>query len=191
VSAAPSPAPHPFALFQKVWFTGLYVAACASYLAFLWFVLGPANPLYALSVVGVTWSLTPAAFVVGLERRVPRHWFRVAACERILLRLLGVGLFGWLLDLSGWNRLVVRPMRGFTGRRTALLVLEESVRATAAAHGICFAIHVLLASLALFTAHPWRGALWMLLPGVGPHLYPLLVQRAVLLRLQPLLDRKG
>ena len=32
------------------------------------------------------------------------------------------------------------------------------------------------------------GALWMLLPAVIPHFYPVLLQRSILLRLQPLLD---
>jgi hypothetical protein len=65
-----------------------------------------------------------------------------------------------------------------------------SVRGGACAHGTCFAIHVLLAAVALFTGHRW-DALWMLLPGVVPHLYPVLVQRAIMLRLQPLLDKSG
>jgi hypothetical protein len=47
---------------------------------------------------------------------------------------------------------------------------------------------VLLAAVALFTGYPW-GALWILLPGVVVHLYPVLLQRSIMLRLQPLLDR--
>jgi hypothetical protein len=48
-----------------------------------------------------------------------------------------------------------------------------------------------LAVFALFSRHPLRGALWMLLPGVVVHLYPVLLQRSFLLRLQPLLDKTG
>ena len=62
------------------------------------------------------------------------------------------------------------------------------VRGNASAHGACFAIHTLLAAVALFTGHPW-GALWILLPGVVVHLYPVLLQRSIMLRLQPLLDK--
>ena len=56
---------------------------------------------------------------------------------------------------------------------------------------LIFAILVLLAAFALFGRHPRRAALWMLLPGVVVHLYPLLLQRPTLLRLQPLLDKTG
>ena len=130
-----------------------------------------------------------AAVPAAVMRRVPRQWFRVPAGERVLHRIVGVGIFGWLLDVSGWNRHVPEPLRGFSGKRAGLPSLEQSVRASAIAHGTCFAIHVLLAALALFSRHPWSGALWMLLPGVVVHLYPVLLQRSIMLRLQPLLDK--
>jgi hypothetical protein len=100
--------------------------------------------------------------------------------------MLGVGVFGWLLDISGWNRRVLEPLRGFSGKRAGLPALEQSVRAATVSHGICFAIHVLLAVLALFSQHPWSAALWLLSPGVVMHLYPVLLQRSIMLRLRPL-----
>ena len=133
--------------------------------------------------------LTPGV-AVPVMRRLPRRWFRVPAGERVLHRMLGVGIFGWLLERSGWNRHIVDPMRGFDGTRARLPSLERSARGGASAHGACFAIHILLAAVALFTGHPW-GALWILLPGVVLHLYPVLLQRSIMLRLQPLLDKSG
>jgi hypothetical protein len=62
------------------------------------------------------------------------------------------------------------------------------MHAAAGAHGIAFAAHLVLCALALVTGHPW-GALWILLPGVVAHLYPVLLQRSNMLRLQPLLAR--
>ena len=79
-------------------------------------------------------------------------------------------------------------MREFSGTNAGLASLEQHARAGAIAHGICFAIHVVLAVFALSTKHPWSGAFWMLLPAVIPHFYPVLLQRSILLRLQPLLD---
>jgi len=64
------------------------------------------------------------------------------------------------------------------------------VRGAASAHGTSFAVHTMLAAVALFTGHQ-RGALWILLPGVVVHLYPVLLQRSLMLRLQPLLDKPG
>jgi hypothetical protein len=122
---------------------------------------------------------------------VPGRWFRVPAGERVLHRMLGIGIFSWLLDVSGWNRAVAEPMRGFPGTRAGLPSLEQGLRSNVSAHGTCFAIHVLLSVLALFSRRPWSGALWMLLPGVVVHLYPVLLQRSIMLRLRPLLDNAG
>ena len=161
----------------------------AGILVLLWLDFGPSNPFYALLVLAWTWLLGPGV-AVPVMRRLPRRWFRVPAGERVLHRMLGVGIFGWLLDRSGWNRHLAEPVRGFDGSRGGLRSLEQSVRGGTCAHGTSFAIHVLLATVALFTGHP-SGALWMLLTGVVPHLYPVLLQRSIMLRLQPLLDRSG
>lgn len=123
-----------------------------------------------------------------MMRRLPGRWFRVPESERILHRIVGVGIFDWLLDAIGWNRRIAKPMRDFSGKRAGLSALEQGVRANASAHGTCFAIHMLLAVLALFSRHPWSGAFWMLLPGIVVHLYPVLLQRFILLRLQSMLD---
>jgi len=199
VSAELSPKTNSIdALFQSVWFRLIYLLFWAVYIAVFWFVLGPASkvagvttPWYAVSVACGTCGLVVAVPAPGVMRRVPRQWFRVAARERLLHRMLGVSVFGWLLDVSGWNRRVLEPLRGFSGKRAGLLSLEQSLRAAAVSHGICFAIHVVLAMLALFSRHPWSAALWMLLPGVVVHLYPVLLQRSIMLRLQPLLDKTG
>ncbi|HXE64679.1 MAG TPA: hypothetical protein VN519_14140 [Bryobacteraceae bacterium] len=181
------PKPNPMAAFQSRWYR-FALLFFASYLAVFWFVLGPSNPWYALMIAWGTCSLEPALPVPMIMRRVPRQWFRVPAGERVLHRMVGIGIFGWLLDVSGWNHLI-KPMRGFSGKRAGLPSLEQHARAGAVAHGICFAIHVILAALALFSRHPWTGALWMLLPGAVVHLYPVLLQRSMMLRLQPLLEK--
>jgi hypothetical protein len=161
----------------------------AGLLIFCWHARGPDHPVYGLLVVG--WTLALGPVVAGpVMLRLPAWWFYVPAGEHALHRILGVGAFGSLLDRSGWNRHVALPMRGFNGTRAALRSLELSVRASASAHGACFAVHTLFAAFALFTGHPW-GALWILLPGVGVHLYPVLLQRSIMLRLQPLLDKSG
>ena len=185
-------------LFQSVWFRLGYSLSFAVYLTVFWFVLGPASkvagattPWYAVSVACGTFGLVIALPTPAVMRHVPRQWFRISARERLLHRMLGVGVFGWLLDVSGWNRHFLEPLRAFSGKRSGLPSLEQSVRAAAVSHGICFAIHVLLAVLALFGRYPWSGALWMLVPGIVVHLYPVLLQRSIMLRLQPLLDTTG
>ena len=189
MSTEPVPKANPMdafeSVFQSVWYR-LVLLLFALALTVLWFGLGPSNPLYAVMVAWGTCSLEPAV-AAPLFRLVPRQRFRVPAGERVLHRIAGLGMFGWLLELIGWNHLI-RRIRGFSGKR-GLLALEQSARSGGIAHGICFAIHVLLAVLALFSRRPLSGALWMLLPGVVVHLYPVLLQRSIILRLQPLLDK--
>jgi hypothetical protein len=151
--------------------------------------MGPDHPAYALLITTWTFFLTPGVAIPAVllvTRLLPRHWFRVPAGERVFHRMLCVGNFGWLLERSGWNRHVVVPLRRFDGTRAGLPSLERSALGGIIAHGACFAVHLLLAAAALFTRHPW-GALWILLPGVFLHLYPVLLQRSIMLRLQRLL----
>ena len=149
--------------------------------------IGPGHPALALIVTIWTTVLTPGVAVPVLQR-LPRRWCRVPAGERIFHRLLGVGIFARLLERSGWNRRNVYPAWGPAINRTRLPLRVLAAHGGGGAHGVCFAIHVLFSTVALFTGHPW-GALWILLPGVVVHLYPVLLQRSILLRLQPLLDK--
>ena len=169
------------------WSVMLFVAGL---LVDLWFDddMGPDHPAYALLVAAWTFFLTPGVAIPAVlltTRLLPRRWFRVPAGERVLHRVLGVSNFGWLLERSGWNRRVVAPLRRFDGTRARLLSLERSALGGIIAHGACFAVHLLVSAVALFAGHPW-GALWILLPGVATHLYPVLLQRSIMLRLQPL-----
>lgn len=151
----------------------------------VWFARGPDHPLVALFTAVCTFALT-LGVAVPVVRRVPVRWYRVPAGEGALHRMLGVEFFGRLLERSGWNRNNAYLPTSLT--RTRLPLRADAARGGIAAHGFCFAIHVLLSAAALFTGHV-RGAVWILLPGVFLHLYPVLLQRAVMLRLQPLLER--
>ena len=149
--------------------------------------VGLGHPVFALILTTWTFLLGPGVAIPDIVR-VPPQWFRVPAGERVLHRALGVGVFGWLLDRSGYNRRFVYPIWDFPNTRAGLLSRAQAARGGASAHGACFAIHVLVAAGALLTGYPW-GALWILAPGVAVHLYPVLLQRSITLRLQPLLDR--
>jgi hypothetical protein len=189
VSTEPSCGSRPVdfaSLGRAYWSTILFMAGV---LILLWFDddVGPGHPVYALILTTWTFLLGPGV-AIPVILRLPRGWFRVPAGERVLHRALGVEVFGWLLDRSGYNRRFVYPMWEFPNTRAGLLSRAQAARGGASAHGACFAIHMLLAAVALFTGYRW-GALWILLPGVVVHLYPVLLQRSIMLRLQPLLDR--
>jgi hypothetical protein len=170
------------------WIAMLFMAGV---LIVCWFDgdVGPGHPVYALLLVA--WTLILGPGLVGPSMRLlPPRWCRVPARERVLHRILGVSIFGWLLERSGWNRRSVYPVWGFSITRTRLSFRALAARAGGGAHAACFAIYTLLAASALFTGYPW-GALWILLPGVVVHFYPVLLQRSIMLRLQPLLDKSG
>jgi hypothetical protein len=126
-------------IFQSAWYR-LVLLFSVVYQIVFWFVLGPSSAAYAVGIVGTTFALGPA-LAAPVMHRVPRQWFRVPARERAIHRILGIGLRGWLLDVSGWNRVVAKPMRGFSGKKTGLLFLEQGLRGNVSAHGTCFAIH--------------------------------------------------
>lgn len=157
--------------------------------AFFWVARGRDHPVLGLVVAAWTFGLGPV-LAAPVMLSLPARWFYVPTGERVLHRILGVEAFGWFLDHVGWNRHVALPMRGFKGTRGALRALELSARASASAHGACFVIHIILAAIALFTQHAW-GALWIMAPAIVVHLYPVLLQRSIILRLQPILAKAG
>lgn len=166
--------------------------AFAGLVGFLWFLdeVGPGHPAFALLLTAWTHLLTPVLAVpavVFMTRHVPARWFRVPVRERLLHRAVGVGVFGWILERSGYNRQVVDPLRRFRGTRSGLRSLESSAQGGAIAHGTAFSIHLSFA-VGAFLGGYRMGALWILLPGVVFHLYPVLLQRSIMLRIQPLLD---
>lgn len=180
------------ALASGYWLAMLVMAIA---LVVLWFAVdeGPDHPAYPMMVTAWVFALTPGVAIPAVSfvtRILPRSRFRVPAGERVLHRMLGVGVFARILATSGYNRRIVRPLRRFDGTRAGLPALESSALGGIIAHGACFAIHSLVAALALFTDHA-RGAMWILLPGVVLHLYPVLLQRSIVLRLQPLMSESA
>jgi len=141
---------------------------------------GPDHPVYALLVVSRTLFLGPA--LGDSAMRLPPRWFRVPQGERVLHRILGVGILGGLLGRSGYNRSFVHP--GWDRWAT----MPAQVQGGCGARGARFAIQTILAVLALLTGHRW-GAFGLVVPGVLVHLYPALLQRLILLRMQPLLEK--
>jgi hypothetical protein len=81
----------------------------AGALTFLWSRRKPDHLMYGLLVTMWTAFLGPGV-AIPVMFRLPPRWFHVPAGERVLHRMLGVGVFGWLLERSGYNRRVVHPM---------------------------------------------------------------------------------
>jgi hypothetical protein len=158
VSTDPSPKAKPMDLVAAlqhdrkvalVYWTG--IVFMAGVLIVCWFDgdVGPSHPIYGLLLVGWTLMLGPG-LVTPCIRFLPLRWCRVPAGERVIHRILGVSIFGWVLERSGWNRRTVYPVWGFSITRTHLAFRALAARAGGGAHAACFAIHMLLAAVALF-----------------------------------------
>ena len=182
----PNPFPNDFTTLNRLNATAvLYWSAILFVTAVLtvgWLAKGPDNPFFGLMLATGTFSLGPG-IAIPVFRRLPERLFHVPPGERVLHRILGVGLFAALLDRSGYNRRFVHSQWGFSANRAGLRFRELAARGGASAHGACFLIHLILGGLALRTGHAF-GAVWILVPGMILHLYPTLLQRSISLRIQ-------
>lgn len=147
-------------------------------------VVGLDHPLFGLMLVCFTFGVGPLYGNVA-ARGLPDRIFHVSDQEARLWRALGVGIFGRVLDISGWNRVFTSASRQLDGTRSGLTVLERSIRGAMSSHAISFSIHIAAAVWAGAAGHP-IGILWILLPAVVVHLYPVLLQRSLHHRIQPL-----
>ncbi|WP_146078970.1 hypothetical protein [Rathayibacter sp. AY1E6] len=153
----------------------------AALLAAGWTAIGPSHPVFAVvaQMVLTGW----AALTFGARTRpLEQSWFDVGRREPTVLRALGVGVFGRLLDVVGWNRLVTRE-RGFDGTRAGLAALDQHTRRSEAVHLACTAVGVALALAATVTGAT-GGAAWLLGSTIAVQLYPALLQRLVRARIQ-------
>ncbi|PPH21437.1 hypothetical protein C5C99_05790 [Rathayibacter sp. AY1C4] len=161
--------------------TLVLTAVAAALLAAAWTAIGPSHPVFAAvaQMVLTSW----AALTFGARTRpLEQSWFDVGRREPALLRALGVGVFGRLLDVVGWNRLVTRE-RGFDGTRAGLTALDQHTRRSEAVHLACTAVGVALALAATVTGAT-GGAAWLLGSTIAVQLYPALLQRLVRARIQ-------
>ncbi|PPF40710.1 MULTISPECIES: hypothetical protein [unclassified Rathayibacter] len=153
----------------------------AALLAAGWTAIGPSHPVFAAVAQMVLTSWAALTFG-GRTRPLEQSWFDVGRREPALLRALGVGVFGRLLDVVGWNRLVTRE-RGFDGTRAGLAALDQHTRRSEAVHVACTAVGVALALAATVTGAT-GGAAWLLGSTIAVQLYPALLQRLVRARIQ-------
>ncbi|WP_245186300.1 hypothetical protein [Frigoribacterium sp. PvP032] len=146
-----------------------------------WHSIGPDQPVFAIVVQFLLMAW--AAFVV--TDRFPvldADWFRVSERETSLYRRAGVGFFGRLLGVVGWNRVIAQE-RDYQVTREGMRHLEQHTRRSEVAHLLCAAVGFALAGAALVAGTP-TGAGWLLLSTTIFQLYPALLQRLVRARLQ-------
>ncbi|WP_185996033.1 glycosyl-4,4'-diaponeurosporenoate acyltransferase CrtO family protein [Nocardioides campestrisoli] len=164
----------------------LTTALAAGGVAAAWVFLGRTG--FAFAWVTHFILMAWVSSVVGPRVRIPDHrWLRVGRWEARLYPALGVRLFGKLLDLIGWNRVIARA-RGFSGTREGLKELDQHTRRSEVGHSICLAVATAVACGVLETGE-WRSAAWLLALGLPLHLYPVLLQRLLRARIQSMSAR--
>jgi 4-hydroxybenzoate polyprenyltransferase len=146
-----------------------------------WHSIGPDQPVFAIVVQFLLMAW--AAFVVTDRSPVlGSDWFRVSEWETSPYRMAGVGLFGRLLGVVGWNRVIARE-RDYQVTREGMRHLEQHTRRSEVAHLLCVAVGLGLAGAVLLAGTP-TGAGWLSLSTIVFQLYPALLQRLVRVRLQ-------
>lgn len=166
----------------------LTTAIAAGGVAAAWAFIGPAGFVFAwvTHFILMAW----ASSVVRPRVRVPDYdWLRVRSWEPRLYAALGTRLFGKLLDVIGWNRIISRE-RGFDGTRQGLDGLDQHTRRSEIGHSICLLVAAVLA-FGIWATESWAGALWLIGLGVPFHLYPALLQRLLRGRIQAVPCRHG
>lgn len=161
-------------------------ALAAGAIAAAWLFIGPAGFSFALVTHFVLMAWVSS--IISPRVRIPDlAWLRVRPWESRLYPALGVRLFGTLLDVTGWNR-VVEKERGFSGTREGLHGLDQHTRRSEVGHGLCIVATVALAVGVLSTG-AWYGAAWLIALGLVVHVYPVLLQRLLRARIQSISAR--
>ncbi|WP_162794566.1 hypothetical protein [Nocardioides houyundeii] len=164
----------------------LATALAAGGIAAAWVLIGRTGFTFAwvTHFILMAW----VSSIVGPRVHIPSHgWLRVRPWEARLYPALGVRLFGKLLDVIGWNRVIARE-RGFDGTREGLKELDQHTRRAEVGHSICLFVTAAVAFGVLSTG-AWRGAVWLVALGLLLHLYPALLQRLLRARLQSISAR--
>ncbi|MWV58976.1 hypothetical protein [Rathayibacter sp. VKM Ac-2754] len=124
-----------------------------------------------------------AALTIGRRARpLENRLFTVGPREPAILRALGVGRFGRMLDRTGWNRRITR-LRAYDGTRAGLASLDQHTRRSELVHLAGTAGGVTVAAAVLLRGAP-RGAAGLLASTIVLQLYPALLQRLVRARIQ-------
>ncbi|GAB3689454.1 glycosyl-4,4'-diaponeurosporenoate acyltransferase CrtO family protein [Nocardiopsis oceani] len=179
---AVAPPPRARAAMVSVAAAGSTAAAVAA----AWIMIGPTGFVFAW----IAHFVLMAGVSVALDARsrpLEHPWFRVRRWEVPLYGRLGARLYGRALDAVGWNRVVERG-RGFDGTRAGLTGLDQHTRSSEAGHLLCLVVASVLAAAAV-SMGSWAGALWLVGLGVLLHVYPVMLQRLLRVRIQVLAGR--
>ncbi len=151
-----------------------------------WIVIGPTG----LTFAWIThFTLMFWVVLVAEARASPLggRWFRVRPWETAVYPAVGARLYGKVLDVVGWNRLVARG-RAFSGSRAGLQALDQHTRRSEAGHLLCLLVTATLVG-AVAWAGQWGGVAWLAGLGVVLHVYPAMLQRLLRARIQVVLGR--
>lgn len=146
-----------------------------------WAFISPTGFVFAWVTHFILMAWASVIVAPGIE--IPDYrWLRVRSWEPPIYVALGTRLFGKLLDIIGWNRMISKE-RGFDTTRQGLGELDQHTRRSEISHTICLLITVVLAFCVL-AAGSWTGSLWLLGLGIPLHLYPAFLQRILRARIQ-------
>lgn len=143
---------------------------------------------YSINFVLMTWAM----FVFALTNwQWKWKYFLPKPVESngTVYKWLGVLWFHWLLEVSGWNRMIMKEVR-FTQSKEGLVRLELYSRFGEFSHLIIFMI-IFVVSLPILIGGNIEIFLWYLGFNVFFNVYPVMLQRYKRIRILKILKVKG
>lgn len=139
----------------------------------LWSSIGPEHGAFPLCIALI--SLGFPIFVGSqLAKKISAKAFRISAKNDHVFKVLGVRSFDKLLTLIKWNALVLN-MRKPVKTPADLQTLSFDLRSAATGHMCGLLLHVVVAALSFSLGHT-EASLWILLPAIPLHAYPVMLQ---------------
>lgn len=146
----------------------------------LWSSIGPEHGAFPFCVALMSLAF-PVFIGAELAKRIPADAFRISAQISSLFHALGVKVFDRILTVIRWNALVLNMRKPVT-KPSDLPSLAFNLRSAAAGHGCGLLVHVVIAVIALSAGY-MEASLWILLPSVPLHAYPVMLQLVNLRRI--------
>ncbi|MCR2826395.1 hypothetical protein [Microbacterium sp. zg.Y909] len=146
----------------------------------LWSSIGPEHGAFPFCVALMSFAF-PIFIGAELAKRIPAGAFRISARSNRLFAALGVKVFDRILTFIRWNALVLNMRKPVT-KPSDLQPLAFDLRSAAVGHGCGLLVHVVIAAIALSAGY-MEASLWILLPSVPLHAYPIMLQLVNLRRI--------
>ena len=148
--------------------------------ASLWSSIGPGHGAFPFCITLMSLAF-PIFTGAELAKRIPSSLVSISARSNRFFNVLGVKVFDRVLTVIRWNALVLGLGEPVT-KPSDLPSLSFDLRSAAMGHGCGLLVHAVIAAFALSAGY-LEASLWILLPSIPLHAYPIMLQLVSLRRI--------